>query len=149
MRSFPRTAECDAAAATGGAGGGLTCGHSGDTIQRMKRAVQLPNGSYEAMRARHAKRHDGGATEAMAAALTCDNIEVDCMPYCYGGSAVADVPEILADLAEAGWRLCRVDEPCEWCGVSVPAFEVVEDELSRKFCSEKCAGKLYDPSVQA
>lgn len=61
---------------------------------------------YEAQRAALTAAHDEGAGNALAA---CAELEVDCMAYCYGGSARLNVAETLADLAENGWRLVRSD----------------------------------------
>lgn len=62
--------------------------------------------TYDEMRARLRDSHDTGASDALSDAMAC-NVEVDCMAYCYGGHPDPDYDEILADLAEAGWRLVR------------------------------------------
>lgn len=63
-------------------------------------------GDYEDKRAKLAAEHDEGAEDALRFAAELD---VDCGSYCYGGSARLDVPETLAELAETGWRLMRVE----------------------------------------
>ncbi len=63
--------------------------------------------SYAAGRARLAAEHDDGARDALKDVLGYDNLPVECMAYCHGGSAKPDLTEILADLTEAGWRLVR------------------------------------------
>lgn len=62
--------------------------------------------TYEAHRARQAAQHDPGAGEAL---MDAADMTVNCSSYCYGGSAKLDLQETLADLAEQGWRLVRVD----------------------------------------
>lgn len=52
--------------------------------------------------------HDDGAISTLEEAIA-GNADVRCMAYCYGGSADVDVYEVLADLAEDGWRLVRAD----------------------------------------
>jgi hypothetical protein len=59
---------------------------------------------YQAERQRLAASHDDGAGEALRDAL---DLTVECGSYCYGGTARCDIPETLAELAEAGWRLVR------------------------------------------
>lgn len=63
--------------------------------------------TYEEWRSRLATMHDEGARDAMVGVMGRDNVPVVCGDYCYGGSADPDFEEILADLAEAGWRLVR------------------------------------------
>lgn len=62
---------------------------------------------WKARRAELVASHDDGAEDALREALS-DGLGVECMSYCYGGTATLDVPDALADLAEAGWRLTRV-----------------------------------------
>jgi hypothetical protein len=61
---------------------------------------------YKASRAALADRHDEGAKEALSMAV---EVDVECMAYCYGGSAVVDIEETLAELADQGWRLVKGD----------------------------------------
>jgi hypothetical protein len=61
---------------------------------------------YREEREALAARHDEGAADAMHAAIH-DNADVSCLAYCYGGSASVDATEVLADLAEAGWKVVR------------------------------------------
>lgn len=65
--------------------------------------------SWNESRARLAATHDAGADEALRLTLTLDTLPVECMTYCYGGSARPDITEILADLADAGWRLVHAE----------------------------------------
>jgi hypothetical protein len=69
--------------------------------------------SYDAWRTRLAAMHDDGAEAALLDVLGHDNVPVECGSYCYGGSAAPDYTEILADLAEAGWRLTREGVPSD------------------------------------
>lgn len=62
--------------------------------------------AYIASREKLAEQHDDGAATALR---DCIEAEVDCMAYCYGGSARIAITETLAELAEQGWRLVRVD----------------------------------------
>lgn len=57
-------------------------------------------------------KSDTGAADALSEALA-GNCDVDCMRYCYGGSAKVDVAEVLADLEASGWRLARADSTGE------------------------------------
>lgn len=63
---------------------------------------------YEARRDRLADSHEEGAEVALREAID-ENTTVDCISYCYGGTSVTEVFEVLADLAEAGWRIVRAD----------------------------------------
>ena len=64
---------------------------------------------YEAGRDVLAAAHDKGAGDALREAVR-DNASVDCMAYCYGGSPTLELRDVLADLAEAGWRLTQEEE---------------------------------------
>ena len=62
--------------------------------------------AYVASREALADLHDDGAFVALAEAA---DLTVECGAYCYGGSARLDVTETLAELAEQGWRLVRIE----------------------------------------
>lgn len=64
---------------------------------------------YREQRAGLAAKHDDGAGDALRSAVYA-NAGTDCTSYCYGGSPKVDVHEVLADLAELGWRITKTKE---------------------------------------
>lgn len=56
--------------------------------------------------------HDDGAISSLEDAIA-GNADVKCGSYCLGGAADVDAYEVLADLAEAGWRLVRATPETE------------------------------------
>lgn len=65
--------------------------------------------SWESWRRRLSLAHDDDAFGVLDDVLDSDTLPVRCGSYCLGGTARPDIPEILACLAEAGWRLTRVE----------------------------------------
>jgi hypothetical protein len=63
---------------------------------------------YREKRAALVKTHDDGAISTLEEAVA-GNAETECMAYCLGGSPKVDIYEVLADLAEEGWRLVRAE----------------------------------------
>jgi hypothetical protein len=72
----------------------------------MKREMNAQE-RWEAERKELSARHAPGARVALKEAMH-GNCDVECMRYCYGGTAKPDLTEILAELAEHGWRLEQV-----------------------------------------